>query len=137
MGRLDDRVAIVTGSGRGIGRATALRLARDGAAVVVMAFDENGQAVRDRLAMVVLTSLATLLLTGLGCSACSPGRPSAAGSHAPITASSTTAVTSGAAWRPAGGDPPRARMDRSDGPRATAVAGGARWPAARCRRRRR
>jgi 3-oxoacyl-[acyl-carrier protein] reductase len=39
VGRLDDRVAIITGSGRGIGHATALRLAEDGAAIVVNDLD--------------------------------------------------------------------------------------------------
>ena len=39
MGRLDERVAIVTGGGRGIGQATCVRLARDGAAVVVNDID--------------------------------------------------------------------------------------------------
>ena len=40
MGRLDDRVAIVTGGGRGIGQATSLRLAVDGASVVVNDIDD-------------------------------------------------------------------------------------------------
>jgi 3-oxoacyl-[acyl-carrier protein] reductase len=40
MGQLDGRVAIVTGSGRGIGREIALRLVRDGAKVVVNDLDE-------------------------------------------------------------------------------------------------
>ncbi|RPJ21222.1 MAG: beta-ketoacyl-ACP reductase [Chloroflexi bacterium] len=40
--KLESKVAIVTGSGSGIGRATALRLAKDGAAVVVCDLNQAG-----------------------------------------------------------------------------------------------
>jgi 3-oxoacyl-[acyl-carrier protein] reductase len=50
MGQLDGRVALVTGSGRGIGQQIALRLARDGARVVVNDLDE--EPARDTIAQI-------------------------------------------------------------------------------------
>jgi len=48
--RMEDKVAIVTGSTRGIGRATALRFAREGARVVVTGRTEDaGRAVEDEI----------------------------------------------------------------------------------------
>ena len=44
-GRLADKVAIITGAGNGIGRATAVRFAQEGAAVVIADVDaEQGRA---------------------------------------------------------------------------------------------
>jgi 3-oxoacyl-[acyl-carrier protein] reductase len=49
-GKLGEKVAIVTGAGRGVGRATALMLARDGATVVVNDLDEQvANAVADEI----------------------------------------------------------------------------------------
>jgi 3-oxoacyl-[acyl-carrier protein] reductase len=50
MGQLDNKVAIVTGSGRGIGQQIALRLARDGASLVINDLDEG--PAKETLAMI-------------------------------------------------------------------------------------
>ncbi|HLZ63131.1 MAG TPA: SDR family NAD(P)-dependent oxidoreductase [Ktedonosporobacter sp.] len=42
MGKLEGRVAFITGAGRGIGAATALRMAEDGARVVLADIDDEG-----------------------------------------------------------------------------------------------
>jgi NAD(P)-dependent dehydrogenase (short-subunit alcohol dehydrogenase family) len=50
MGVLEEKIAIVTGAGRGIGRGIALAFAKEGAIVAIAEMDEaNGRAVADEI----------------------------------------------------------------------------------------
>ncbi len=62
MGRLDGRVAVVTGAGRGIGAAEAVRLAQDGANVAVL--DLTEEAARETVEAVKATGSEAL---AVGC----------------------------------------------------------------------
>jgi 3-oxoacyl-[acyl-carrier protein] reductase len=57
---LDDRVAVVTGSGQGIGRAIAWRLAEAGATVVVNDIGEAAEAVAEEIRAIPRPSLAVV-----------------------------------------------------------------------------
>jgi 3-oxoacyl-[acyl-carrier protein] reductase len=62
MAQLTDRVALITGAGRGIGAATALRLAADGAAVAVVDLREQ-----DTIETVEAVRAAGGTAIGIGC----------------------------------------------------------------------
>ncbi len=60
MLNLTDKVAIVTGSGRGIGQAIALKLAENGATVVINDIDQSAQTVAEEIQATGKKSLAVI-----------------------------------------------------------------------------
>ena len=63
MGRLSGRTALITGAGRGIGRATAVRLAADGARIAIN-FKGNIAAAEETKALVIAAGSEAALIQG-------------------------------------------------------------------------
>ncbi|MFQ5433356.1 MAG: SDR family NAD(P)-dependent oxidoreductase, partial [Anaerolineae bacterium] len=58
---LADKVALITGGGNGIGQATAVRFARDGASVVIADVDEAGLAATQEAVTAVSGTVTTVV----------------------------------------------------------------------------
>ena len=104
MGRVQNRVAIVTGAGNGLGKAIALRLAEEGALVVCGDVDE---AALDRTVGTITSGGGTAL--GVVGDLTQAGRPRRSSTR-PSTASAGSrswSTTSAAAGRAASGSFPR------------------------------
>jgi NAD(P)-dependent dehydrogenase (short-subunit alcohol dehydrogenase family) len=65
-GTLEGKVALVTGAASGIGRATALTFAREGAKLVVADMNEDGGVIGDPICYLISTRHPNVSLSQVG-----------------------------------------------------------------------